>query len=156
MTSSEKTDVLDEIEAALTQLTRNPRIRGIHRILNAEAGVELDRPTNVALAMLEDGPLRISDLADACGVDTSTMSRLIERLSARGFVERSADPQDRRAALIEASEGGRAVQRQLRAFREESLKKMLSDWKPIEREQFALLLSRFVGDADELMREHGL
>ena len=58
------------------------------------------------------------------------MSRLIERLCARGFVERGVDPHDRRAALIQASEGGREVQRQLRAFREESLKKLLAEWAP--------------------------
>ena len=84
------------------------------------------------------------------------MSRLIERLCARGFVERGIDPNDRRATLIQASEGGREVQRQLRAFREDSLKKLLGAWTQDEREQFALLLARFVKDADELMREKGL
>jgi DNA-binding MarR family transcriptional regulator len=148
--------VLEEIETALTALTRNPRIRGIYRLLNRESGVELDRPTYVALAMLESGPLRVSDLADACGVDISTMSRLIERLCARGFVERTIHPNDRRSALIQASEGGRAVQRQLRAFREDSLRKLLDNWTAGEREQFAQLLSRFVKDADDLMREQGL
>ena len=68
---SPTTAVLDEIEAALTALTRNPRIRGIHRLLSRESGTQLDRPTYVALAMLEGGPLRVSDLADACGVDIS-------------------------------------------------------------------------------------
>jgi DNA-binding MarR family transcriptional regulator len=147
---------LDEIESALTALTRNPRIRGIHRLLSRESGVELDRPTYVALANLEAGPLRVSDLADACGVDISTMSRLIERLCARGFVERSTDPSDRRVALIQASEGGRAVQRRLRAYREDSLRKLLGGWTDDERRQFAQLLSRFVKDADDLMREQGL
>jgi DNA-binding MarR family transcriptional regulator len=156
ITPAPSTAVLEEIEAALTALTRNPRIRGIHRLLNRESGVELDRPTYVALAMLESGPLRISDLADACDVDVSTMSRLIERLCARGFVERRIDPNDRRAALIQASEGGRAVQRQLRAFREDSLRKLLDGWTDGEREQFAQLLSRFVKGADDLMREQGL
>ena len=69
-TTAPNADVLVEIEAALTALTRNPRIRGIHRLLSRESGLELDRPSYVALAMLEEGPLRVSDLADACGVDT--------------------------------------------------------------------------------------
>jgi DNA-binding MarR family transcriptional regulator len=155
-TTAVPTDRLEEIEAALTMLTRNPRMRGIHRLLSRESGVAIDRPTYVALRALEDGPMRVSDLADACGVDISTMSRLADRLLERGLVARSTDPADRRASLIEASGDGRAVQHQMRDLREDSLRRLLGAWTPDERAAFATLLSRFVRDADELMRERGL
>ena len=151
-----RASVLSEIETALTALTRNPRIRGLHRILSAQAGVELDRPSYVALAALDAGPLRISELADACGVDVSTMSRLVDRMLARGLIERQTSPEDRRVSLVQASERGREVQRALRAWRSEALKQLLGAWTPDEREQFAELLSRFVRQADDYMREVGL
>lgn len=148
--------ILSEIESALTQLTRNPRIRGLHRILSARSGVELDRPSYVALAALDAAPMRISELADACGVDVSTMSRLVDRMLARGLIEREQCADDRRASLIQASAQGREVQRTLRAWRAEALKELLGKWTRDEREQFAELLSRFVREGDEYMREKGL
>jgi DNA-binding MarR family transcriptional regulator len=148
--------VLSEIETALTALTRNPRIRGLHRLLSAQSGVELDRPSYVALAMLDAGPMRISELADACGVDVSTMSRLVDRLLARRLIERETSPDDRRVSLVQASAQGREVQHAMRAWRSEALKRLLGSWTRDEREQFAELLSRFVRDADQYMREKGL
>jgi DNA-binding MarR family transcriptional regulator len=156
MTAANAPDRLEEIEAALTMLTRNPRMRGIHRLLSRESGVAIDRPTYVALRALEDGPMHLSDLADACGVDISTISRLADRLLERGLIARSIDPADRRASLIEASGDGRAVQSQMRELREDSLSRLLGAWTPDERAAFATLLSRFVRDADDLMRERGL
>ena len=148
--------VLSEIETALTALTRNPRIRGLHRILSAEAGVDLDRPSYVALATLDSGPMRISELADACGVDVSTMSRLVDKLLARGLIERETSADDRRVSLVQASARGREVQHAMRAWRSEALKRLLGGWTREEREQFAELLSRFVREADDYMREKGL
>jgi DNA-binding MarR family transcriptional regulator len=148
--------VLTRIETALTQLTRNPRIRGLHWLLSAQAGVELDRPSYVALVTLDAGPLRISELADACGVDVSTMSRLVDRLEARGLIDRETSPDDRRVSLVQASAQGREVQRAMRAWRSEALKQLLADWTPDERERFGELLARFVRQADDYMREKGL
>jgi hypothetical protein len=44
----------------------------------------------------------------------------------------------------------------MRDLREDSLRRLLGAWTPDERAAFATLLSRFVRDADELMRERGL
>ena len=41
----------------------------------------------------------MSDLADACGVDASTMSRHAERLLAGWLIERSASTGDQRAVV---------------------------------------------------------
>jgi len=148
--------VLSEIETALTLLMRNPRMHGLHRLLGARSGVDLDRPSYVALAALDAGPLRISELADACGVDVSTMSRLVDRMLARGLVDRETSAEDRRVSLVQASAKGREVQQTLRAWRSEALKDLLGKWTRDEREQFAELLSRFVREGDDYMREKGL
>jgi DNA-binding MarR family transcriptional regulator len=84
------------------------------------------------------------------------MSRLVDRMLARGMIEREQSAEDRRVSLVQASAQGREVQRTMRAWRSEALKQLLGDWTPAEREQFAALLSRFVRDADDYMREKGL
>lgn len=58
--------------------------------------------------MREDG-LRQADLADRLDVATVTTSKLIDRLEARGFVERRADAEDRRSKRIFATQKARAL-----------------------------------------------
>ncbi|TAK69381.1 MAG: MarR family transcriptional regulator [Dehalococcoidia bacterium] len=147
--------VLEEIERALTALTRNPRIRGLHRVLSVESGTALDRPAYVALANLERGPMRVSELAEACGVDISTMSRLVERLECEGLVERARTSDDRRVALIRASAAGREMQHTMGAFRRAALAKLLASWTDEERKTFARLLDRFVGEAEAWFKGKG-
>ena len=54
---------------------------------------------------------RLSELADVIGVTKSAMTQLIDVLVQRGYVERVADPRDRRAVLIQRTERGWAVNR---------------------------------------------
>lgn len=56
----------------------------------------------------EDG-LNQSELAERMDVATVTTSKLIDRLEARGFVERRADPVDRRSNKIYGTEQGVAL-----------------------------------------------
>jgi DNA-binding MarR family transcriptional regulator len=53
------------------------------------------------------GPCPQLRLAEKLGVDRTTMVDLVDRLAASGFVERRADPDDRRARLIHLTTRGR-------------------------------------------------
>ena len=54
-------------------------------------------------------PLAMSELADGLGCDASNVTSIVDRLEARGFVERRASSQDRRVkALVLTPEGVRA------------------------------------------------
>ena len=53
-----------------------------------------------------DGPLRISDLADRESISQPGMTTLVNRLEARGYAERTADPTDGRAALVRITQAG--------------------------------------------------
>jgi DNA-binding MarR family transcriptional regulator len=53
------------------------------------------------------GPCQQLRLAEKLGVDRTTMVDLVDRLEALGFVERHADPNDRRARLIHLTTRGR-------------------------------------------------
>jgi DNA-binding MarR family transcriptional regulator len=58
-------------------------------------------------ALHADGPLRLGDLGRRLGVAPSTLSRNLDRLVTRGFVTRSADPRDSRAAAATLTAAGR-------------------------------------------------
>jgi len=76
-------------------------------ITRAEAGVLLELPTGVGLLMRE--------LADSLHVDRSNLTGLVQRLEARGLVERAGDPADRRARVVRLTTEGAAFVGRLRS-----------------------------------------
>ncbi len=90
------------------------------------------------------GPLRITDLATATHLDTSTVSRHVAQLERNGFIDRTPDPADGRAQLVGISADG---QHQLDlAFerRRAILEGTLTEWGPSDIAEFERLLSKFV------------
>jgi len=61
------------------------------------------------LSLSRTNGLRQADLAEQLNIGTVTTSKLIDRLEARGFVERRADPDDRRSKRIFATEKARQL-----------------------------------------------
>jgi DNA-binding MarR family transcriptional regulator len=77
----------------------------------------------VRLARAPDGALRMTDLADRVLLSPSGLTRLVDRLVARGLVERRTDPDDGRVALASLTDAGRfevrrAARTHLRGIRE--------------------------------------
>lgn len=58
-------------------------------------------------------PLRLGELNRYVLLSQPALSRLVERLVARGLVQRSADPADRRGVRLSLTEEGRARQREV-------------------------------------------
>ena len=63
------------------------------------------------------GPVRITDLAEVEGINPTMLSRIVGKLEDAGLLHRRADPDDRRAALVEPTEAGRELQRHVREER---------------------------------------
>ena len=107
-------------------------------------GPALDRAAFQLLhRLVADGPARLSTLAADLVVDLSVVSRQIAALEAEGLVVRTADPADRRASLIAASDAGTDLVNRKRARFKQWLRTMLADWTEQERAEFALLMRRF-------------
>jgi DNA-binding MarR family transcriptional regulator len=69
--------------------------------VNSELPSELSRTSASILKNLrEQGPQRVTTLAEREQVAQPTMSVIIKRLGARGLVQRQLDPGDRRATLV--------------------------------------------------------
>ena len=63
------------------------------------------------------GPVRITELAEIEGINPTMMSRIVGKLEDAGLLHRRADPEDRRAALVEPTTTGRELQRHVREER---------------------------------------
>ena len=72
----------------------------------AAAGHELTFSQYITLKKLADGTAGVTDLARAAELNPGAMTRLLDRLEARGLVARVADPSDRRALNIHLTDSG--------------------------------------------------
>jgi DNA-binding MarR family transcriptional regulator len=96
--------------------------RLFRRIERTRAGASLTpSETTVLSAIVRQGPLRLSDLAKAEGMNPTMLSRLIRDLEKAGLALRRIDRVDRRAALAEATPAGRRLHDRIRAERSDTL-----------------------------------
>jgi DNA-binding MarR family transcriptional regulator len=85
-----------------------------------EAGLTPTK-TTVLLYVVRDGPMKLSQLADAEGLNPTMLSRVVSHLVESGLVERTNDEGDRRAAWLSATAKGRRLAERIRRERTEAL-----------------------------------
>lgn len=66
----------------------------------------------VMLALWERSPLSVKQLSGLLQLDPGTLSPLLKRLEAIGYVTRRRDPRDERALAVELTEEGRTLREQ--------------------------------------------
>lgn len=84
-------------------LLRGPVQEVVRRVSEglADAGFDDLRPAHTAVFQhIEAKGSRLTDLAERAQITKQSMSYLVDYLEERGYVERRADPSDRRASLI--------------------------------------------------------
>jgi DNA-binding MarR family transcriptional regulator len=88
---------------------------------------ELTMPESAALARLDwGGPATASALARREQISPQSMGATLGALEARGLIERSADPQDGRRAVMSLTEAGRQVLHNNCSARTQQLARALS------------------------------
>ena len=119
-----------QIEQQLTILLR--RVQRIH-FTTSSGEVELDRSAyGILCRLVDEGPQRLGLLAQAFGLDPSTITRQVQALEHAGLVERQSDPTDRRASLLELTDQGRLVLVTTRERRRAWLNAALGDWDVVQ------------------------
>ncbi|MFE7588151.1 MarR family winged helix-turn-helix transcriptional regulator [Kitasatospora sp. NPDC001261] len=104
----------------------------------------LDRAAYLLLDRLErHGPANVKALAEALGVDSSTVTRQVAPLVAAGLVGRVQDPADRRAVRLALTSHGVGRLTEVRDGRAELTRRLVADWPPEEQRAFCALLARF-------------
>ncbi|RLL65953.1 MarR family transcriptional regulator [Streptomyces sp. Z26] len=114
----------------------------------AAAGLTLERPAMGVLLSLRtsERPLRIGEIADHMQVVGPHATRQVQALEKRGLVRRVADPHDRRASLIEATDAGTTAANRYITSLLGWFAETLVDWPQRDRDDLARLLGRFADD----------
>ena len=96
--------------------------------------------------VIADGPFRLSDLAAAERIHPAALTRQVQALEAEGYIERSPDPLDGRAAVVEATAAGRAAHRRVMAANDELMAEQLDDWTTPQLDDLVSTLERLIDD----------
>ena len=80
---------------------------------------------NVLILLEGTGPLPMSRLAESLDISVASITGVVDRMEARGLVQRRRDAEDRRVILVEPAEGGRRLFAEIDARRRKGLSKLL-------------------------------
>ncbi len=83
---------------------------------------------------------RLTDLAGTLHIAPRSATEVADALQERGLVQRTADPTDRRAVLLRATDAGRRVQAEVDAARRADSRELVARLTAAERAELARLL----------------
>ena len=89
---------------------------------------------NVLILLEASGPLSMGRLADALDISVASITGVIDRMEARGLVERRRDSEDRRVILVHPGAGGRKLFEGITKRRRKGLAKLLAKLSESELE----------------------
>ena len=107
------------------------------------AGIGLcARQAGILTMVTELQPMTQKALAEALGIDRTTMVALLDDLEDKGYVTRRRHPRDRRAFLIDPTGSGRTAKAAAVRVLDEQQRRFLAPLSLAERRQLAGLLTR--------------
>jgi DNA-binding MarR family transcriptional regulator len=122
-------------------------VRRIRRVIAERAKLVHPDLSPVAYSMLislqDNGPRRASDLVELFNVDKGAVSRQVQSLLELGLIERTPDPEDRRAAILAITEAGGDRLQHIAEVRRVELREKLGDWTPEEFQTLVRSLARY-------------
>lgn len=144
-TTAIDSDTAARLRVALGRLSR--------RLRRTEAGTAAGlTPTRVSvlLDVVRRGPLRLSEIADAEGINPTMLSRIVADLVDGGVLERVSDQGDRRAAWVKATPAGRKLAEKMRRERTSALNLALGRLPTADRQRIEEALGALESLAEEL------
>jgi DNA-binding MarR family transcriptional regulator len=139
-----------DAEALQGRVVAFVRAFGLHRGDETPCGVAVPVSEAHALAVLvEAGPVTQNELGKHLQLTKSTVSRLIDQLTRRGWVERKPGEHDARQRLVELTAAGRKTAQQLAGRRAERMQRLLDRIPEGERASVLAALDALVEAADE-------
>jgi DNA-binding MarR family transcriptional regulator len=106
----------------------------------ATLGHELTFSQYITLKKLADGTAGVTDLARAAEVDPGAMTRLLDKLEAKGLIGREAVPGDRRAINIQLTDAGLVIWQDINQCGMRVRERAMQGLDESEREQLIRLL----------------
>jgi DNA-binding MarR family transcriptional regulator len=122
-TESQVSELAGELQRVLSKVFSVLRRGDTNR---QEAGDLTLAQLSILLTLLDQGPIRMTELAAHERVRTPTTTVAIRRLEKLGLVKRSRDPSDLRAVLVDITPKGLSQHREALAARRAHLATLLS------------------------------
>ena len=108
----------------------------------AVLGHDLTFSQYITLKKLADGTAGVTDLARAAEVNPGAMTRLLDKLEAKGLISRVADTGDRRAINIHLTDAGLVIWQDINQCGMRVRERAMHGMSEAEREQLTSLLTR--------------
>ncbi len=157
-----RTDIID-ILLRLFYLRRRFRGKLPEQILNIRANIQ-EHNLREKIAQINDHdvfftigfvfsrqsePITMGDLSRILGVPFSTATRTVDWLVDNGYVQRLADPEDRRVVRVELTGSGKELYRAMNGLLLESAEQFLHNFSPEERKELGRLLGKLVDNLEQ-------
>jgi MarR family transcriptional regulator, multiple antibiotic resistance protein MarR len=115
------------------------------------APLEMSAAQYIIVASLASGPGEPKSAADLCKVisyDAGAMTRMLDRLEAKGLIRRTRSSQDRRLMNLELTEEGRTAYPRMREISMGIANRFLRGFTRAEARQLESLLNRMLENAE--------
>jgi DNA-binding MarR family transcriptional regulator len=147
-------DPVDGVDEAVDTVLRASRVLvSIAARSLALVNDKVTLPQYRALVVLASrGPQNAGTLADALGVHSSTLTRLCDRLVAKGLLARTESPGSRREVVLELTASGRRLVRSVTTRRRREIADVVARLTKSERSDIVRALQAFgeaAGEATE-------
>ncbi len=146
--NSAETDDLDRLSVDLLQ-----QASLLSKLVFRYAGTGISRSEAGLLTALEQGPQRITALAELEGLAQPTVTTLVRELERRGWVSRDRDPDDGRVVLVSLAPGGQDELDRFRAAYRPILRASLEKAPPGQVEALADATRAIAGLVSSLQEE---
>jgi DNA-binding MarR family transcriptional regulator len=143
-------DELLDATTSISRLTRMLRRAKLSERACAEAGITLDR---IGLQILghvrkAEQPPSVKELAEAMQVEGPHATRQVHRLVARGLIEKTVDPDDRRVARLAPTPEGIELIDRYHAVIKGWMRDAVAGWPGEDKQQVCTLITRWVDDIE--------
>jgi MarR family 2-MHQ and catechol resistance regulon transcriptional repressor len=135
----------EELHSAVSELVRVYQFRDRDKICCYDISVTQCYALEV---LAETGPMRSQALADHLRLDKSTVTRVIDALERKGYVERKKDAEDSRALALAITAGGRMLYQKINGELIAQQAQLLADLEPEVRAAAADVIRRLARAAD--------
>ena len=143
----DRTADLQALQIALTTVGRVQHSRRARRRIEDRSGVPLGPTTIATLTAIHTlGPVRHRAVARRVGLQPSRVSKEVRVLVDAGMVTERADPADRRAVLLEATEKGAEAHDRYVDAAQETLAEVLDGWSDRDVRTLSDLVTRLAVD----------
>ncbi len=140
--------MISDMYALVSFLMRNSNVGAFNAI--AELDLSFTQIKALCAMDLDESEPSLKGLAESMGVSLPAMSRAVDGLYVRGFVDRCEDQVDRRIKRIRLTEPGRAVTNTLNGVRMLGAQRFLSSLTDEEARSLGCALEQIVGARQEI------